>query len=232
MRSAAEGKVTLTREGATGTVGFVRADDLLPSVDGGSRKGSVDKATAYLDRYASAFGAPRTPARAERRRPPTSTAGPSTTSSATAACAVFGSRLRAHLDRQGDLTAVNGYVAPDLDLSTTPRLSRDAGRRARGRDRQGRPARGRAVPAASTARHERAGRLPPRLDQGRDRRRRPGLRVVEVTNERNVRETRHHRRRQRQAGQPLVDDPHASTASSTRRRSTTAARPTTTPTTP
>ncbi|WP_194289056.1 MULTISPECIES: M4 family metallopeptidase [unclassified Nocardioides] len=130
MRNAAEGKVTLTREDATGAVGFVRADDLLPSVEGGSRKGSVDKASAYLDRYAHAFGAPRaqlvqsgvvadehgwTVDYVQRYR----------------GVEVFGSRLRAHLDRQGDLTAVNGYVAPDLELSTSPRLNAvEAGERA------------------------------------------------------------------------------------------------------
>ncbi|NPC96768.1 M4 family metallopeptidase [Nocardioides sp. zg-DK7169] len=131
MRSAADGKVQLSREDATGAVGFARADeDLLPSVEGGSRKGSVEKASAYLDRYSRAFGAPR---------------GQLVQSGVTAdehgwtvdyvqryrGVEVFGSRLRAHLDREGDLTAVNGYVAPDLDLATSPRLTpAEAGERA------------------------------------------------------------------------------------------------------
>ena len=130
LRSAADGKVSLSREAATGTVGFARADDLLPSVEAGSRKGAVDKAAAYLDTYSRAFGAPRaqlaqsgvtadehgwTVDYVQRYR----------------GVEVFGSRLRAHVDREGDLTAVNGYVAPDLDLDTTPRLSAaDAGERA------------------------------------------------------------------------------------------------------
>ena len=36
---------------------------------------------------------------------------------------VFGSMLRAQLDTQGDLTSVNGYAAPGVDISVTPRLS-------------------------------------------------------------------------------------------------------------
>ena len=36
---------------------------------------------------------------------------------------VFGSALKANLDKQGDLTSVTGYAAPDLDLSTTPESS-------------------------------------------------------------------------------------------------------------
>ena len=44
--------------------------------------------------------------------------------------------IKANVDSDGDLTAVNGYAAPGLDLSTTPRLSAAAGRAAGRRGRQ------------------------------------------------------------------------------------------------
>ena len=41
--------------------------------------------------------------------------------------------IRANLDKSGELTSVNGYAAPDLDLSVDPRISADAaGKRAVG----------------------------------------------------------------------------------------------------
>ncbi len=44
---------------------------------------------------------------------------------------VFGALLRAHVDKGGDLTSVNGFAAPDINLSVDPRLSaKDAGDRA------------------------------------------------------------------------------------------------------
>ncbi len=46
---------------------------------------------------------------------------------------VFGSMIRANLDKSGELTSVNGFAAPDLDLSVDPRISSDAaGKRAVG----------------------------------------------------------------------------------------------------
>ena len=37
---------------------------------------------------------------------------------------VFAGELKAHVDREGDLTSVNGFAAPDLALDVTPRLSK------------------------------------------------------------------------------------------------------------
>ena len=55
---------------------------------------------------------------------------------------MFGSLLKVNVDEQGDLTSVNGYAAPDLSLSTTPRLSAtDAGERASSPSRPSPPAR-------------------------------------------------------------------------------------------
>ena len=36
---------------------------------------------------------------------------------------VFGAVLRAHTDRAGNLTAVNGTIVPDANINTTPKLS-------------------------------------------------------------------------------------------------------------
>ena len=47
--------------------------------------------------------------------------------------------LRAHVDSDGALTAVNGYAAPDLDLSTDAAAQRPQPA-ASGRLREGRPA--------------------------------------------------------------------------------------------
>ena len=80
---------------------------------------------------------------------------------------VFGSLLRAHVDKDGDLTSVNGFAAPDLNLSVDPRLSaKDAGDRAVASVTADPP--GHDGKKASTkgikAKTHRPGRLPHRLD--------------------------------------------------------------------
>jgi Zn-dependent metalloprotease len=133
MRDEASGSVRVSTDRATGKVGFVRASgqgDLLPSVQAGSPAAAAQKASAYLAEYGVAFGA----ARGELTQSGIS----STTSGWTVdyvqrhrGVEVFGSKIRAHLDEQGDLTSVNGYAAPGLSLDVTPRLSADeASRRA------------------------------------------------------------------------------------------------------
>lgn len=128
MRGEAQGAVKMTAERATGKVGFVRAarnGDLMPSLEGDSSSAAVDKASAYLSKYAPVLGA-------------TSDQLKQTGVSATRygwtvtyqqqykSVPVFGSRLKANLDRAGDLTSVNGYAAPGLNLSVTPRISKAA----------------------------------------------------------------------------------------------------------
>ncbi|MCD4535579.1 M4 family metallopeptidase [Nocardioides sp. cx-169] len=126
MRNEASGAVKITQDRATGKIAFIRASggsaDLLPDVDGRSSGAAAAKARSYLDDYAPAFGA---------------TAAQLTQSGVTAGdygwtvdfdqsyrgVPVFGAKVRAHLDRQGDLTSVNGYAAPGLKLDTTPTLS-------------------------------------------------------------------------------------------------------------
>ena len=60
IKREAEGSVAVSREPATGKIGFVRAargGDLMPSVKADSLAGAVNKAGAYLARYSTALGA-------------------------------------------------------------------------------------------------------------------------------------------------------------------------------
>ncbi|PVG82038.1 hypothetical protein DDE18_15240 [Nocardioides gansuensis] len=126
MKNEAQGLVTLSGESATRRVGFIRVKgtdgDLMPSRSGASRAAAAAKADAYLDKYAANFAARPS----ELRRDSVTANGVGWTvtySQAYRGVDVFGAMLRAHVDEQGDLTSVNGYAAPDLSLSTTPRVS-------------------------------------------------------------------------------------------------------------
>lgn len=125
MRGDATGAVQVTRERATGKVGFIRAargGDLLPSVAGDSTSKAGVKASAYLAKYAPLLGA----GASELKQSGVSATKYGWTVTYTQqhrGLPVFGAQLRANLDRAGDLTSVNGYVAPGLSLGTTPRFS-------------------------------------------------------------------------------------------------------------
>jgi Zn-dependent metalloprotease len=131
IKSEASGKVQISRQRATGAVGFVRSSgDLMPGRDGASRAAAATKATAYLRTYAAAFGA-----RADELRRDGVTSDRYgwvvRFSQRYQGVPVFGSRLLANVDRSGRLTSVNGFVAPHLRLSTRPAVSRaEAGRHA------------------------------------------------------------------------------------------------------
>jgi Zn-dependent metalloprotease len=126
IRDAASGAVALRAHPATGEVGFVRAEgakgDLLRGVAADGRQGAIQKAGAYVSQHGAAFGARagelrRSEVHADR-------AGWSVTfSQSYKGVPVFAGELKAHVDREGDLTSVNGFVAPDLSLDVTPRLS-------------------------------------------------------------------------------------------------------------
>ena len=104
--------------------------DLLPEVEARGAKGAAAKATAYLDKYAAAFGARSSElAQTEVRK----TVGGWTVDFAQSyrGVPVFAGELLAHVDKEGDLTSVNGFAVPDLDLAVTPALSKsDASTRA------------------------------------------------------------------------------------------------------
>ncbi|WP_157550862.1 M4 family metallopeptidase [Nocardioides jensenii] len=121
MRSAADGSTKISAEDATGKVGFVRAargGDLLPSNDGSP----AAKADAYLDDYAKAFGAPRD--QLVRDSIAKNNLGTSVSYvQQYKGVPVFGTLVRAFVDKGGDLTSVNGEAVPDLNLSVTPKIT-------------------------------------------------------------------------------------------------------------
>ncbi|WP_436701902.1 M4 family metallopeptidase [Nocardioides sp. BYT-33-1] len=127
MRNQAAGAVSLTTSPATGKVGFISASgDLAPSERSGTtRSGAAAKATDYVDRYARAFGAT-----AAQLGHPVTTATPAghTVDFAQTyqGVPVFGAKLRAQVDTDGDLVSVSGYVAPQVDVDVTPRLDEAA----------------------------------------------------------------------------------------------------------
>ena len=129
MRNDAQGAVSTSAEESTGKVGFIRATgagaDLLPGVSASDKASATAKADAYLSKYAAAFGAGTDQLKLEG----VTSNDVGWTISYTQAykgVPVFGSLLRAHVDKQGDLTSVNGYAAPDLSLSTSPARSASA----------------------------------------------------------------------------------------------------------
>jgi Zn-dependent metalloprotease len=126
IRDAASGAVALRRHPATDKVGFVRADgangDLLPSVAADGRQGAVDKAEAYLDRFSGAFGA-RAGELAQTEVYADKSGWSVTFQQSYRGVPVFAGEVKAHVDREGDLTSVNGFAAPALSLDVTPRLS-------------------------------------------------------------------------------------------------------------
>ncbi|HEX5861909.1 MAG TPA: M4 family metallopeptidase [Nocardioides sp.] len=125
MKAEAAGPVAISGEPATGRVGFARvagAGDLSPTDSAASLRGAADKATAYLDEYGAAFGA----APGQLRQTGIRSNRYGTTvrfEQVHRGVPVFGSMLLAHLDDEGDLTSVNGYAAPGIDIPVTPRLS-------------------------------------------------------------------------------------------------------------
>jgi Zn-dependent metalloprotease len=127
MKSTADGSVAISSERATGKVGFVRArgnGDLMPSVKGDTMAAAIAKANAYVKKYGAAFGASGDQLKQSEVR----SGRYGWTISYTQeyqGLTVFGARIKANLDKAGDLTSVNGYAAPGLNLSTTPRLGKD-----------------------------------------------------------------------------------------------------------
>ena len=123
LRDQAQGSVAISKEAATGKAGFVRSNgDLLPTTSATDAKSASAKADAYLDKYAAVLGARS--GELEKTRVESGPLGWTVTyTQSYQGVPVFGSGLKANLDKQGDLTSVTGYAAPDLSLSTTPRRS-------------------------------------------------------------------------------------------------------------
>lgn len=123
LRDQAQGSVAISKEAATGKAGFVRTNgDLLPGTSATSAPSAGAKADAYLDKYAAVLGARST--ELDKVRVESGPLGWTVTYTQNyQGIPVFGSGLKANLDKQGDLTSVSGYSAPDLNLSTSPRRS-------------------------------------------------------------------------------------------------------------
>ena len=135
LRQDARGDVVTSRKSATGKVGFVRAEggrsaDLMPGMSADDRASAVAKTTAFLSDYSGLFGA--RPVELVTDQVTKTRLGWSVSyTQRYRGVPVFGGTLRAQVDAAGDLTSVNGYVAPDLDLDVTPRLNAaEAGRAA------------------------------------------------------------------------------------------------------
>jgi Zn-dependent metalloprotease len=127
MRGEASGNVAVTTSPATDKVSFISAtEDLYPSEQSGkSRGGAEAKASGYVDKYARAFGA--TAAQLQQTATTQTPAGFTVDfAQSYQGVPVFGAKLRAHVDAQGDLTSVTGYVVPKIDVDVTPRLDKDA----------------------------------------------------------------------------------------------------------
>ena len=122
MRDNAQGSVKIAPELATKSAGFVRTGrngDLLP----GNDAAPAAKADAFLNRYAPVFGAKADQLVRESVRKDTYGGSTVTYTQEYQGIPVFGAMLKAHLDRSGDLTSVNGVAVPNINVSADPRLS-------------------------------------------------------------------------------------------------------------
>ena len=123
IRDEAEGRVYATTDRATGAVSFLRSkQDLMPGTSASSAQEAGAKAGAYLDKYAGVFGAKADQLTQSGVR---KTAYGWTVEFAQSyqGVPVFGGELHAQVDKAGQLTSVNGFVAPDLKHGVATRLS-------------------------------------------------------------------------------------------------------------
>lgn len=129
MKGSADGSVTVRKEKSTGEVGFIRTSkggDLMPGNSGNASA----KSKAYLDKYGDAFGADS----GDLVQTETLTNRLGTTISFQQEykdVPVFGTLIRSHVDKSGNLTAVNGAAVPNINVDTKAAISKsDAGKRA------------------------------------------------------------------------------------------------------
>ena len=132
LKREARGSVAASTEDSTKYHGFVRVapgGDLLP----GNRGNPQAKAQAFLTEYGALLGVGDSAGSLVAAGTKTDAKGAAqvTYSQVYRGVPVFGGEIRAHVDDDGSLTAVNGNVIPDLELATTPKLSAaQAGQRA------------------------------------------------------------------------------------------------------
>jgi Zn-dependent metalloprotease len=125
LKDNARGSVSISEKQSTEAAGFVRAGqngDLLPADRAASPQG---KAKGFLREYGSLLGATADGSDLVETSSFTDALGSTHVSyeQVYKGVPVFGATIRAHLDKDNNLTAVNGVAVPDIDLDVTPRLS-------------------------------------------------------------------------------------------------------------
>jgi Zn-dependent metalloprotease len=134
IRSTARGQVSISTQRSTDQVGFARAEtggDLLPGVGGAGKTAAAAKADQYIASYGGAFGAGKDQLARTGIAADSAGGWTATYTQSYQGVPVFGAMLKAHVNDAGALTSVNGFAAPNIDLSTTPRFSKaDAAARA------------------------------------------------------------------------------------------------------
>ena len=122
LRNNARGSVALSTEQATKRVGFVRAGqngDLLPAA--GLAKA---KAGRFLREYGGLLGADSESSLVEITSTKDSLGATHVTyQQYYKGVPVWAGLVKAHVDRKGNLTAVNGVAVPNISLNTKPQLS-------------------------------------------------------------------------------------------------------------
>jgi Zn-dependent metalloprotease len=123
IRDEAQGQVFATRDTATGEVSFLRSkEDLMPGTSADSAQEAGAKADAYVDKYAGVFGATADQLSLSDVRKNAAGWTVEFTQSYQGV-PVFGAELHAQVDNAGQLTSVNGFVAPDLKGGVDPGIS-------------------------------------------------------------------------------------------------------------
>ena len=126
IKDEATGGVALRTNPATGKIGFAAVNgadaDLMPGRAASTGQEAAAKADAYLAKHSATFGAAQ--GQLVQKTVDHSPVGWTVSYvQKYQGLDVFGSMIKANVDSDGDLIAVNGYAAPGLDLSTTPRLT-------------------------------------------------------------------------------------------------------------
>ncbi|MCW2832987.1 MAG: Thermolysin metallopeptidase [Nocardioides sp.] len=126
LRNQADKSVVVTDQAATGKVGFVRTKgDLMPGKPATDAASAAAKTDAYLATFAPLFGA-----RANEVQQTRVMADPFgwtvVYNQSYKGVPVWAGTLKAKVAKDGDLTAVSGYVVPALNLDVTPARSADA----------------------------------------------------------------------------------------------------------
>ena len=125
FRQQARGAVKISNKGSTGKAAAVQAEkggDLLPGV---RNQGPQGKALGFFARYGELFGVQAPDSQLVETETNVDSYGMTHVSYQEVhnGVPVFGGVLRAHVDAQDNLTAVNGVFVPDIAIETSPALS-------------------------------------------------------------------------------------------------------------